>query len=153
MGRSQLRMCRRVEYFCSKRAIVFDVVTALSPCEMFPSLLRHRAISTATMCRAAPLISLLSAVRCAAPTSFVVPTVTTRALTCSAGASAVGHPRLQQVMETSRICSNVSIGFSASSPMRGISTKRRRNAAMNRHKLQKLRKRMRKLTAKNVKGN
>ena len=33
---------------------------------------------------------------------------------------------------------------------RGISTKRRRNAAMNRHKLQKLRKRMRKLMAKNV---
>ncbi len=34
---------------------------------------------------------------------------------------------------------------------RSISVKRRRRTKMNKHKLQKLRKRMRKLTAKNVK--
>ena len=107
---------------------------------------RARAVPLCTLLRVSTFAVMPRGARAAAaaPPSAAAPFGGSRAATFSAQCS----PR-QRACVSALAPASPALGGGAGA-VRGISTKRRRNAAMNRHKLQKLRKRMRKLMAKNV---
>jgi hypothetical protein len=108
---------------------------------------RARAVPVCTLLRVSTFAVMPRGARAAAaaaPPPAAAPFGASRAATFSAQCS----PR-QRACVSALAPASPALGGGAGA-VRGISTKRRRNAAMNRHKLQKLRKRMRKLMAKNV---
>ena len=123
---------------------------------MLASLVRPGSSAVAVALRSAQLPLAVFSSLCA-------PRQAPRAAPASAAAAAVAAPPPAACISSAALCAprqvrsaGIAAGAGAcavagAGARAGISTKRRRNAAMNRHKLQKLRKRMRKLMAKNVK--